>query len=317
MPYTTPNGCVYDSGDYARCLDLALELVGPRRRRGAPARGRRGAREAARVGHRVDARLGDEQLRAVAAPQPRAPVLGQQRGRLGQARHLRRGRRHARDDAAGPGARDDRLAGRGGHHRLRPRRRERARRARQLLELARGLLGHVREPVRRHRAGRGQGRRRPARRPDAAPRRDRPRHDPGRRSVVEESLAKRADNPEAALPFMALGAIVNANNAGLPPETEDITMNCRFVYRPPFEVPDMERKFGNLTLTYATQIHACVVEIDRETGEVRGRRLRGRRRLRHAHQPEDRRGSGARRHGARHRRSAVGESTPTTRTGTC
>src|SRR5207253_6074657 len=25
--YETPNGCVYDSGDYARCLDIALELV--------------------------------------------------------------------------------------------------------------------------------------------------------------------------------------------------------------------------------------------------------------------------------------------------
>ena len=86
--------------------------------------------------------------------------------------------------------------------------------------------------------------------------------------VLEESMAKRADNPEAALPFMALGAIVNANNAGLPPETEDITMNCRYVYRPPFEVPDVERKYGNLTLTYATQIHACVIEIDKETGEV-------------------------------------------------
>src|SRR4029078_6630978 len=39
------------------------------------------------------------------------------------------------------------------------------------------------------------------------------------------------------------------------------------VYRPPFQVPDKERKFGNLTLTYATQIHAAVVEIDPETGE--------------------------------------------------
>ena len=28
MPYETPNGCVYDSGDYARCLDIALDLVG-------------------------------------------------------------------------------------------------------------------------------------------------------------------------------------------------------------------------------------------------------------------------------------------------
>ncbi|MGZ4292325.1 MAG: xanthine dehydrogenase family protein molybdopterin-binding subunit, partial [Gaiellaceae bacterium] len=27
MPYTTPNGCVYDSGDYARMLDIALDLI--------------------------------------------------------------------------------------------------------------------------------------------------------------------------------------------------------------------------------------------------------------------------------------------------
>ena len=31
-------------------------------------------------------------------------------------------------------------------------------------------------------------------------------------------------------------------------------------------MPDFETKIGNLTLTYATQIHACVVEIDPETG---------------------------------------------------
>ena len=28
MPYETPNGCVYDSGDYPRAMDMALELVG-------------------------------------------------------------------------------------------------------------------------------------------------------------------------------------------------------------------------------------------------------------------------------------------------
>ena len=50
------------------------------------------------------------------------------------------------------------------------------------------------------------------------------------------------------------------------PRTSTLTLNCRYVYRPPFELPDIERKFGNLTLTYATQIHACVVEIDPETG---------------------------------------------------
>ena len=78
---------------------------------------------------------------------------------------------------------------------------------------------------------------------------------------LAEGTVRIKDNPEAALPFMACGAIINANNAGLP-EDLDVTLNCRYVYRPPFEVPDVERKFGNLTLTYAAQIHAAVVEID-------------------------------------------------------
>ena len=82
---------------------------------------------------------------------------------------------------------------------------------------------------------------------------------------LAEGHARIKGNPEAALPFMALGAILNANNAGLPADL-DITLNVRHVYRPPFEKPDLERKFGNLTLTYATQIHACVVEVDPETG---------------------------------------------------
>jgi 2-furoyl-CoA dehydrogenase large subunit len=54
------------------------------------------------------------------------------------------------------------------------------------------------------------------------------------------------ESPDAFLPFMACGAIINANNAG-PAEDLDVTLNCRYVYRPPFEVPDVERKFGNLT----------------------------------------------------------------------
>src|SRR5207244_4074512 len=82
---------------------------------------------------------------------------------------------------------------------------------------------------------------------------------------LAEGHARIKGNPEAALPFMALGAIVNANNAGLP-EDLDVTLNCRYVYRPPFEPPDVERKFGNLTLTYAAQVHTAVVEVDPQTG---------------------------------------------------
>ena len=52
----------------------------------------------------------------------------------------------------------------------------------------------------------------------------------------------------------------------LPLEARDITLNCRYVYVPPHQMPDKERKYGNLTLTYANQIHACVVEVDPETG---------------------------------------------------
>ena len=78
---------------------------------------------------------------------------------------------------------------------------------------------------------------------------------------LAEGSVRIKDNPEAALPFMACGAIINANNAGLP-EDLGVTLNCRYVYRPPFEVPDVERKFGNLTLTYAAQVHVAVIEID-------------------------------------------------------
>ncbi len=84
--------------------------------------------------------------------------------------------------------------------------------------------------------------------------------------VLEGGFAKRADNPEAALPFFAVGAIVNANNAVLSDEGREITLNQRYVYVPPFELPDLERKYGNLTLTYASQVHVAVVEVDRETG---------------------------------------------------
>ena len=50
MPYTTPNGCVYDSGDYAAMLDMALELIGHDDDRGAPRRGREPRQAARRSG---------------------------------------------------------------------------------------------------------------------------------------------------------------------------------------------------------------------------------------------------------------------------
>lgn len=65
--------------------------------------------------------------------------------------------------------------------------------------------------------------------------------------------------------FAQLAARVNTQTAGLPAELADITLNVRHVYRAPFELPDTQRKYGNLTLTYASQLHIAVVEIDRDT----------------------------------------------------
>jgi CO/xanthine dehydrogenase Mo-binding subunit len=76
---------------------------------------------------------------------------------------------------------------------------------------------------------------------------------------VRDTRSKKSIN------YWALANLVNVNNAGMPEELWDVTLNCRHVYHAPFNVPDVKRKFGNLTLTYAAQIHLAVVEVDRET----------------------------------------------------
>jgi len=65
--------------------------------------------------------------------------------------------------------------------------------------------------------------------------------------------------------YWGLANIVNVNSAVLPPELYDVTLNCRYVWRAPFKVPDTKAKYGSLTLTYAAQLHIAVVEVDDET----------------------------------------------------
>ena len=72
-------------------------------------------------------------------------------------------------------------------------------------------------------------------------------------------------NTDKAINYWRLANLVNLNNAELPQSFEDITLNCRYVYKAPFEVPDVKRKYGNLTLTYAAQLHAAVLEVNSET----------------------------------------------------
>jgi 2-furoyl-CoA dehydrogenase large subunit len=65
--------------------------------------------------------------------------------------------------------------------------------------------------------------------------------------------------------YWGLANIVNVNSAVLSPELYDVTLNCRYIWRAPFKVPDTKKKYGNLTMTYAAQLHIAVVEIDPDT----------------------------------------------------
>ncbi len=262
MPYETPNGCVYDSGDYARCLDLALELIDhgslEERRREAAARGKL---LGFGIGSTLDSgtnNFGQSQLlnpelqfsgnNEVATV--KLDIFGEIVVTLGTTPQ---GQGHettaAQVVASILNCDPDIVTVRVGHDSywnshagfsgtyasqfavtgLSAVKGAADELARQMKLLASMVFQCPEEAI-----------------------------------ELAEGFARIKDNPEAALPYMALGAIPNANNAGFP--VDPPTMNARYVYRPSFQVPDKETKFGNLTLTYATQIHACVVEIDPETG---------------------------------------------------
>ncbi len=78
----------------------------------------------------------------------------------------------------------------------------------------------------------------------------------------------RVKGSDRCINFWMLSNLVNANSAQLPEELRSLDLNCRYTYRPPFDPVDLDKKFGNLTLTYAMQTHLSVVEIDPDTGRV-------------------------------------------------
>jgi CO/xanthine dehydrogenase Mo-binding subunit len=264
MPYETPNGCVYDSGDYSRMLDIALDLIGwgglEEKKQEAASRGKllgigigstldsgtnnfgqsrminpelqfSGNNEVATV--KLDI-FGEIVVTLGTTPQGQghettaAQVVADILGCSVDDVHVRAGHDSYWNSHAGfSGTYASQFAVTG----LSAVKGATDMLAEQIKRLGSVILGGVPEEA----------------------------------LELAEGTVRIKDNPEAALPFMACGAIINANNAGLP-EDLDVTLNCRYVYRPPFQVPDVEKKFGNLTLTYAAQIHAAVVEIDPETG---------------------------------------------------
>ncbi|HEY3461888.1 MAG TPA: xanthine dehydrogenase family protein molybdopterin-binding subunit [Gaiellaceae bacterium] len=264
MPYETPNGCVYDSGDYARMLDLALELIDygsvPARRAAAKERGKMlgvgigstldsgtnnfgqsrlinpelqfsGNNEVATV--KLDI-FGEIVVTLGTTPQGQghettaAQVVADILSCSPDDVHVRAGHDSYWNSHAGfSGTYASQFAVTG----LGAVKGATEMLAAEIKKLAGAVFGGV----------------------------------PPEALELADGGVRIKDNPDAFLPFMACGAIINANNAGLP-EDLDVTLNCRYVYRPPFEVPDVERKFGNLTLTYAAPVHVPVVEVDPETG---------------------------------------------------
>src|ERR671922_297434 len=240
MPYETPNGCVYDSGDYARCLDKALELIRydsiEERRGDAEARGKllgvgigstldsgtnnfgqsmlvnpelqfSGNNEVATV--KLDI-FGEIVVTLGTTPQGQghettaAQVVADILGCSVDDVHVRAGHDSYWNSHAGfSGTYASQFAVTG----LSAVKGATEMLAEEIKRLGSVILGGV----------------------------------PQEALELADGTVRIRDNPEAALPFMACGAIINANNAGLP-EDLDVTLNCRYVYRPPFQVPDVERQ---------------------------------------------------------------------------
>ena len=78
-----------------------------------------------------------------------------------------------------------------------------------------------------------------------------------------------AGSPDKNVNFWALANMANYNTAILPEELRDLHCNVRHVYVAPFQPVDKEKKYGNLTLTYAMQLHIAVIEVNRETAQTK------------------------------------------------
>jgi len=75
----------------------------------------------------------------------------------------------------------------------------------------------------------------------------------------------RVRGTEKAIPYIGLANLANVNTAVVPEELRSLTLNCRYTWRAPFHVPDVEKKYGNLTLTYSSQLHVAVIEVNKDT----------------------------------------------------
>jgi CO/xanthine dehydrogenase Mo-binding subunit len=266
FPYTTPNGCIYDSGDYAKMLGLAKELIGWDEWKGKQAEGRvQGKWIGIGIGTTLDSgtnNFGQSQI-----INPYAPFSGNSQGAnckldiygevvvavgscpQGQGHEttaaqvvadvlnispdlitVRTGfdtERNVHTGFSGTYASQFAVSGLSAVHGAAQKLRA------EMKRLAAFVLGTSEDDIEF-----GAG---------------------------EQGPELRAKSTDKSINYWGLANIVNVNSAVLPPEMHEITLNCRYVWRAPFKVPDKQKKYGNLTITYASQLHIAVIEIDRET----------------------------------------------------
>jgi len=262
FPYETPNKCVYDSGDYARCLDLALDLIDypAWRRRQEEARGT-GKLIGIGIGSTLDSgtnNFGQSRLINPAMPfsgnneaaNVKLDMDGSIVATLGSVPQGQSHETTAAQVIAGVlGVSPDDVTVLVGQDMQR--------------NVYAGFSGTIASQFAVTGLGAAQG---------AA---EKLRGEITRLAaavlgadedeVTLENGAAVVDQ-DRSIPFAGLAGMIHFSTAEIPPGFEEVSLNCNYIYRPPFEVPDLETKTGNLTLTYAFQVHACVLEIDVETG---------------------------------------------------
>lgn len=75
----------------------------------------------------------------------------------------------------------------------------------------------------------------------------------------------RVKGTDRTVNYWMLSSLVNSNSSTLPEGLRDLQLSVRHVFRPPLELPDFQKKYGNLSLTYALQLHIAVVEVEPRT----------------------------------------------------
>jgi len=266
FPYTTPNGCIYDSGNYAKMLEIAKELVGwdewKKKQRAARAEGRW---LGVGIGTTLDS--GTNNFGQAQIINPNAPYSGQSKAAI------------AKLDIYGEVVVNLGSVPQGqGHETVA------SQVVAEVLNIPPGMVnvrpgfdtdqnaytGHTgtyasQFAVTGLSAIHGAAEKLKSELARLAAFALKARGNELEFGVGAQGPEVRVKGTKKSINYWALSNLVNVNNAGMPDSLSDVTLNCRYVYKAPFKVPDLKRKYGNLTLTYAAQLHIAVIEVNRET----------------------------------------------------